>query len=176
MAAPERKRLFFALWPDPAVSDGLAAAARAAHARCGGRMMRRDGLHLTLVFVGEVAEPVVETLHRAASRVSADAFELSFDRYGCWRRKGIVWAGCAAAPPLDELVGQLARNLSESGLQLEEREFSAHLTLLRNARCADLPSFEAIDWPVAEFVLVESQRSASGSAYTIIGRWPLASP
>ncbi|OIQ95729.1 2'-5'-RNA ligase [mine drainage metagenome] len=176
MAAPERRRLFFALWPDQAVSTRLAAAARAAHALCGGRVMRRDSLHLTLVFVGAVTEPLVDKLHRAASLVSAEAFSLSFDRYGCWQRKGIVWAGCAASPPLSDLVGQLAGRLVDVGLRLERREFAAHLTLLRNARCVDLAQFSAIDWPVAEFVLVESQLAASAGGYTIIGRWPLAQP
>jgi len=176
MAAPERRRLFFALWPDPAVSTRLAAAARAAHALCGGRLMRRDSLHLTLVFVGAVTEPLVDKLQRAASLVRAEAFSLSFERYGCWQRKGIVWAGCAASSPLSDLVGQLAGRLVEAGLTLERREFAAHLTLLRNARCVDLPQLSAIDWPVAEFVLVESQLAASAGGYSIIGRWPLLAP
>ena len=165
--------MFFALWPEPDVSDRLAAAARAAQVRCGGRLMRRETVHLTLVFVGDVAEPAVEILRRAASKVHAARFCLNLDRLGCWRHNGIVWAGCAASPPLVELAARLAGNLSGSGLPLAQREFAPHLTLLRNARCAALPALAAIDWPVTEFVLVESRRSAAGAAYDVIGRWPL---
>ncbi len=171
MPAADTRRLFFALWPDPDISERLMSAARAAHVSCGGRVMRRETLHLTLVFVGDVAEPVVEILRRAASNVRAERFCLNLDRLGCWRHNGIVWAGCAASPPLIGLVAQLAGNLSGSGLQLERRDFAAHLTLLRNARCAALPVLAAIAWPVSEFVLVESR--ATGAAYDIIGRWPL---
>lgn len=174
MPTSDTRRLFFALWPGPDVSARLATAARQALALCGGRVMRRETLHLTLVFIGDVAESGVEILRLAASRVSGEAFALSLDRLGCWRHNGIVWAGCAASPPLIGLVGQLAGNLSGSGVQLETRDFAGHLTLLRNARCADLPAFEAIEWPVAEFVLVESRRSAAVAGYDIIGRWPLA--
>jgi 2'-5' RNA ligase len=50
----------------------------------------------------------------------------------------------------------------------------SHVTLLRKAGAAEaLPAFEAIDWPVAEWVLVESCRSGSGAAYRRLAGWPL---
>lgn len=175
MPASDSRRVFFALWPDPAVAEKLATAALKAHALCGGRIMRLETLHLTLAFIGDVPAMSIESVAQAASLVSGDAFSLSLDRCGCWRHNRIVWAG-ASEPPLAliRLVGQLNDRLFDAGLPFDARDFAAHLTLLRNARCVPLPTFEAIAWPVAEFVLVESQLSASGAAYTIIGRWPLA--
>lgn len=49
-------RLFFALWPSPAAAERLASAATDAAARLGGRPTRLETLHLTLAFLGEVAD------------------------------------------------------------------------------------------------------------------------
>jgi 2'-5' RNA ligase len=175
MPASDRRRVFFALWPRPAVAASLAASAQMAHALCGGRIMRQDTLHLTLAFIGDVPAVRIDGLLEAASRVTGDAFSLSLDRLGCWRHNRIVWAGASEPPPqLIALVGQLNERLADAGFPLEARDFAAHLTLLRKARCVALPAFETIAWPVAEFVLAESQLAASGAAYTLIGRWPLA--
>ncbi len=138
--------------------------------------MRPETLHLTMAFIGAVAALRFDSLRQAASRVIAEAFSLSLDRLDCWRRNGIVWAGASEPPqPLITLAGQLEAHLSTAGFALEARSFTAHLTLLRDAQCQPpLPTFEAITWPVNEFVLVESQRSSSGAAYTVVDRWPLA--
>ena len=60
-----------------------------------------------------------------------------------------------------------------TGLPLDERDFAAHVTLLRDARCEELPAFETIVWPVGEFVLAASTPQGGGH-YEIVGRWPLA--
>ena len=55
---------------------------------------------------------------------------------------------------------------------------TAHVTLLRHARCEkarDLPAGDLrIEWPVRDFVLVESDLQPEGANYRILGRWPLA--
>ena len=108
MPASDSRRVFFALWPDPAVAERLAAVARDAHALCGGRIMRPDTVHLTLAFIGDLADARIESLHQAASRVTGNAFRLNLDRFGCWRHNRIVWAGChEPPPPLLAVVGLL---------------------------------------------------------------------
>ncbi len=168
-----RRRVFFALWPDVAAARRLDELGAQAHARCGGRRMRRDGLHMTLAFIGETPVERIDDLRAAAAQVTGEAFTLEIDRLACWRHNRIVWAGCAQAPlPLLTLVGQLRERLAEAGLPLDDRDFAAHLTLLRDARCEELPAFEAIAWLVGEFVLAAS-RPEGGGNYEIIGRWPL---
>lgn len=171
-----RRRVFFALWPDAATAKRLDELGAQAHARCGGRRMRRVGLHMTLVFIGEVPVERLEALGAAAARVCGTAFTLEIDRLACWRHNRIVWAGCAQAPlELLTLVGQLRERLGEVGLPLDERDFAAHMTLLRDARCEELPVFDPVAWPVGEFVLAASLPQGGGN-YEIIGRWPLAPP
>ena len=64
-------RLFFALWPDSDTRARLAEAA--AHAAAGTTMRissRRENYHLTLAFVGEVAESQLAVLQQIGARVS----------------------------------------------------------------------------------------------------------
>ena len=171
-----RRRVFFALWPDADIAGQLDQLGRQAHALCGGRRMRRDSLHMTLAFIGDVPVERIETLRHAAAQVSGSAFELSLDRLACWRHNRIVWAGCEQAPlPLLTLVGQLTERLAEAGLSLDTRDFAAHVTLLRDARGEELPECESFIWPVGEFVLAAALPEGGGH-YEIIDRWPLAPP
>lgn len=173
----DRQRVFFALWPDGAAVEALDALARVAHEAFSGRRMRRDTLHMTLAFIGDVDAARVADLHAAAGRATLpDAFTMRIDQVRCWRHNHIVWCGPSAMPAqLAGLAASLAGELGQAGIRLEARAFAAHATLLRNADCAGLaPAFEPFDWPVADFVLVESNPATAGARYAVIGRWPLA--
>ena len=174
--SPAFHRLFFALWPPFDVVKQLHDAASAAQAHCGGRLMRRDSLHMTLAFLGSVSAPRVTDAEAAADGVTATAFDLAVDRLGYWKRKRIVWAGSAAGTAaLVDLAGDLARQLRAVGFVLEDRPFAAHVTLLRNADCRESPDIgDVIDWPVADFALIESYPDVDGSRYAVRRRWPLS--
>ena len=76
--------------------------------------------------------------------------------------------------PLALLAADLRKNLLDSGFELESRAFQAHVTLIRKAQePRQLPPLPAIDWPVAEFVLVRSVLSRLGSSYEPIERFAL---
>lgn len=177
MAADASRRLFFALWPSDAVSRRLHDAARAAHPACGGRLMRRETLHITLAFLGNVPESRMSAAEAAAATVAGESFEFGLDRLACWKRNHILWAGCSVVPAaLSGLADDLAQGLRQAGFMLEERPFVVHATLLRNAECAQTPPTLAapIRWPVDNFALVESRRGETGSRYEVLRRWPLA--
>lgn len=152
--------------------------------------MRRDTLHMTLAFIGDVPAERVGILQQAAAGLTNSPFTLMLDHLACWRHNRIAWVGCSQAPlPLLTLVGKLAERLADAGLPLEARDFAAHVTLLRNARCLPLAQAETITWPVCDFVLAETklvpQRvlapgsklpggTNEGAHYHIVDRWPLA--
>lgn len=172
----ERLRLFFALWPTPAVRDALAAVSQQLHADCGGRMTRPESIHLTLSFLGEVAAQRLGALESAATDVSGQRFELMLDRSGGWRHNRVAWVGCSEPQPaLQSLAASLSARLAPLGFPPETRPFSAHLTLVRKVgRAPPLQAIEAIRWPVEEFVLVASTLDRSGALYEVLRRWPLA--
>ena len=171
----ESRRLFFALWPDAAVAARLHQAAQTAHAACGGRLMHRETLHVTLAFLGDVPAARMADIEAAAAGIVAAPFTLELDRLGYWKHNRILWAGCTQVPAaLTRLADSLAQDLRAAGFELETRPFAVHATLLRDAHCtAAVPPPAAIRWPLADFALVGSRRGPDGSRYEVLKRWPL---
>jgi len=174
---PDSHRVFFALWPDDAIARQFDEAGRRGHEALGGRRMRRETLHLTLAFIGDVSPERLAELHDIASSIRLPAFVQTLDRLQCLARKKIFWASASdVSPVLRDLAATLDERLKAAGFRTEDRPFAAHLTLLRHARCEKkMPQTEspAIEWPVRDFVLVESELRPEGASYRIIGRWPL---
>lgn len=178
-----RLRLFFALWPPEPVAKSLHAwaetvhaKAEAAQARSGGRVTRESTIHLTLAFLGDLPGDRVESLIECGRRVRAAPFELELDEGRWWKHNQIVWAGPARMPEgLGDLAAQLGNRLKEAGFEAEEREFRAHVTLVRRASLGadSLPPFEPVKWRAAEFVLVSSMLSPQGPAYKTLSRFAL---
>lgn len=172
---PARMRVFFALWPGAATAAALHARARALRTACGGRVMRRDTIHLTLAFLGDVAISRLDALETVAQAVRGERFVLELDRIGNWHGNRILWAGCAQVPAaLPAVAEELGAGLRAAGFELEARAFNPHVTLVRNAlRSPQDTTAPPLRWPVASFVLVASEREAGGAHYRVLGRWPL---
>lgn len=178
-AAPRARgtlRLFFALWPDDAARAALADLVRSLQGECGGRPVPERNVHLTLLFLGGVRAELVADLRHMASRVRVSPDILVLDRVEYWRRNHIVCLGATRCPPaLSDLVVQLALGARSLSLPIEERAYVPHITLLRSApRGAEPCDFQPIDWPIAEFSLVQSVPGGDAAAYDVIGRWPIA--
>lgn len=133
-----------------------------------------DNVHLTLVFLGNVATERVAALSEIARECKPGSFELTFDRIERWH--GGILSLVPSAPPATLLtwVKMLRTRLSVSEYTLEAREFRPHVTLARDARHdARGGGIEALTWPVSDFCLVESTRGEHGSLYRTIASWPL---
>lgn len=143
---------------------------------CGGKAMRPDTLHTTLVFLGDVAAHRLEALKLAAEEVEGEAFELSFDRGRYWGHNHIVYAAPSVVPaPLPQLVHDLEQRLRVHRFRFDHREYKPHVTLLRHAQWRDvpLPEMSAVTWRVREFVLVQSLSDEQGAHYEVLARFPL---
>lgn len=144
--------------------------------------MRRDTLHLTLAFIGDVPRERVADLIAVGDGVAEAAtapFVLALDRVSSWRHNRITWVGPSNSPAaLASLVTGLNAALRAAGFPVEERRFNAHVTLLRN--CAELGEAGCIDppllWPVRSFALMESVRRAEGANYVALRTWMMGAP
>jgi RNA 2',3'-cyclic 3'-phosphodiesterase len=165
-------RIFFAVWPPAETACALADWAQSAQRQTGGRATDAAKIHLTLAFLGEADSGRAID---AARNVKGKAHCLPIEQARYWRDNRIVWAGPREAPaPLLELFQRLELELYKRDFILERRPFAAHVTLIRKARAAkSLPPLPALDWPVREFILVRSTLSSAGSAYDVLGRFPL---
>lgn len=173
----EAARLFFALWPSPEVCTALDRVGGKLRAVCGGRQMRRNNIHLTLVFLGNVEIARIDALRAVGGGVAAPPFAMSVNQLGWWRHNRVAWAAPDATPePLLTLVNQLQDRLRAAGFAFDDRPiYMPHVTLLRNARCegVEWPAFESLEWTANEFVLVRSVTREEGATYEAIGRWTL---
>jgi 2'-5' RNA ligase len=181
-ARPEHARVFFALWPDDRLRSRLHRAAVDGARRFGGRAMQEQTLHLTLAFIGDIALDDLPKLLEAAAGVEGRVFRLILDRLGFWGHNRILWAGSHGTDPgLTQLAFSLAERLEStgysSGIKIG-RSFAPHVTLVRNVaeKQPELLPLEPMEWVCREFVLARSRLSPRGSAYEIIGRWPLRFP
>lgn len=141
----------------------------------GGRLTRSASVHLTLVFIGDVADSALDVVLRIGAVQRVQAFDLSIDRIGCWSRNGIAWAApSATAPPLIALVSGLESGLRAEGFGIETRPYRPHITLLRRSH-GELADEQpgALHWHADHFVLVRSQPSKSGTDYQRLKAWPL---
>jgi len=167
--------LFFAAWPSPGVRRELGKLAEGLQRECGGRALPARNIHLTLVFLGEVARERLPGLEALAASTTAPRFDLVVDRVEYWRHNRVVWAGVASIPAaLALLVGRLESSLSAAGYRFDRRAYVPHVTLLRNARRAPaVATMRTLAWPVGRFALVESVPATNGRSYEVLREWPL---
>lgn len=169
------ERLFFALWPQATVRAALAQWSCAMSGELGGRITREDSIHLTLLFLGDVEVDRLPRVCAIGDGASADAFMLKLEIAGCWQHNGIGWAAPAEVPePLAQLAQRLATLAREAGFEPDPRPYTAHVTLLRKARCRPLRWKPApVEWRVDRFVLVRSTLNRNGAIYEELAGWPL---
>lgn len=163
-------RLFFALWPTPALQAVLAQRAASLSLARGVRPMPAENLHLTLAFLGSVEAARLADIEAMAHAIAFAPFELVLDTPGAFPRAGAIWLGAAHVPSaLSDLVERLRIGLAEIGLPGEARAFHPHVTLARSReRIRPPPAGGAIAplvWPVDTFWLVQSQTLAQGPIY-----------
>lgn len=153
--ATAKRKLFFALWPDPATRAALAGLLPLVQ----GRHIPPAKLHLTLAFLGQQEATRLPALLAILERLAVPAMALRVDCLGYFARPHIAWAGMAQPPAaLLDMQAQLMAALTAAGFDpATHGEFKPHITLAREARQAPPASaFEPVLWNVSQVALVES--------------------
>jgi 2'-5' RNA ligase len=161
-------RLFLALVPPPELRQRLGELADIAHARCGGRRMPDEALHVTLAFLGEVQEANAAELVEWVQGLAIEPGEWHINDWGCFRRPGIVWVGDHAPDPaLERLQDRLWGTFESLGLGTRPTRFIPHVTLLRRAVTLQLQGLPSVDltWSYNQFELIRSVTDERGAHY-----------
>ncbi len=169
-SAAKPLRLFLAIWPDEPLRAALAAwqGEWTWPPRAG--LVKRERLHLTLHFLGDVEADRLPALVRALS-FAFEPFELDLNRAEVWPIGVAVLEAGSVPPPLSLLHDALRRELVALDLPVEERRYRPHVTLARRAHGAKPPARAAgLRW-IADsgYVLVRSL--PGGAGYEILQRF-----
>ena len=164
-------RLFFALWPDPALQLRLADWAR--RAAGAGRPTRRENLHLTLAFLGTAEAALLPVVSGIARALRFSPLVLTLDRVGYWKHNRIIWCGAKSDPQaLTQLVADLRAGLAQGGIRFDPKPFVSHLTLVRKSSGLDpARRWAPIEWTVSDFALVRSVPVDGGVDYEVLQRF-----
>lgn len=179
-------RLFVALDLPAAVRDALAPARAALP---GARWLRREQLHLTLRFLGQVHGAQVDAVATAFADLTASGFALRVQGVGCFpgpARARVLWAGVAPHAPLRALRAVLDARLDPVlGPDPDAaRGFHPHITLARldgttprdaiAGWAARHDALSSAPWPARALVLFESFTRPEGALHEERLRRPLA--
>ena len=133
-------RLFIAINFGETMKDSLCRTMERLKAyTTGGNFTRRENLHMTLVFLGEIPPHRLSDIKEAMDRVEQSPFTFQLSGLGKFSRDGgdLYWIGVKKAEGLSEVYDQLFQVLSSAGFTLEKREYKPHLTLGRKIRVAE---------------------------------------
>jgi len=99
------------------------------------RWVRPEGMHVTLKFIGHVADDKFEPIVHALSGVHSNApVKMNFRGIGFFpteRRPRVCWCGIEASPNLTKLAKDVEQVLLPLEIEAEGREYVPHLTLAR---------------------------------------------
>jgi 2'-5' RNA ligase len=187
-------RLFLAAFPPPSACAQLESALRDLHRACPARVrwIRAEEVHLTLVFLGEIAPERLAALAEAVSAVAPrhPVLQMSFGERGAFPtldRPRVLWLGLHGDKRLPGLQHGLAEATRPFVAAPEPPgRFHPHLTLGR-VKPAAPPDLRALaawwrgqtvtlagQWRVERILLMRSEPGSAGARYAELASMPLA--
>ena len=153
------------------------------------RWVQLQGIHLTLKFLGEIDDAMVQPILAAAERSchGTGSFELTLSGLGCFpnsKKPRVIWAGLEGdIEALIQLQARLDQELHLScSFKREDRPFRPHLTLARvrdiasdkdrrsvGERIDAVPLPTDIRWTVSQINLIHSTLTPQGAKYRTLG-------
>ena len=126
-------RVFVALDLPAKTKDNLARSSQQfAEIATGGNFVPRDNFHITLHFLGNVAQSDLIYVQSAMDQIAhLPAPELAVTQFAMLRASDIVCAKLRQSDELLALHDKLGQILESSGFVVEHRAFRPHVTLIR---------------------------------------------
>jgi RNA 2',3'-cyclic 3'-phosphodiesterase len=173
-------RLFIAVTPPEAMRD-LVVETYAEIERA--RWVKKEQLHVTLRFLGDVEEEQAVLVREALRGIRAPALTLSIRGAGTFGRPPrVLWCGLDPEEEITALARSIDDAVVQVGLTEADKPFAPHLTIARfkNSPPAKIRSwlngFEGLATPpftLGEFTLYQSTLSSSGAEHSAVEVFPL---
>jgi 2'-5' RNA ligase len=145
----------------------------------GVRWVKRDLIHLTLNFIGEVERERFLDLRDSLNEIAASSFELRIRGVGQFMRRdrsGVIWVGVESSEELIELQKKITNLLKLHHIKVEKRDFEPHITIARVKSVSkkeileymnEYSGFETEPCTVTEFALYSSLLRPDGPLHTV---------
>jgi 2'-5' RNA ligase len=154
------------------------------------RWVKVDNIHLTVVFIGDMATEHLDPIGKSVSEVCRehDPFNIAINGAGVFssrRHPRVLWIGLDGE--IDRMAAfrdALQKKLKPFGIKEEKRPFNPHLTLGRFRKGAKsdvhldnlLLAYKDLTGPtytLRELALFKSDLKPGGAVYTKLKVWPL---
>lgn len=186
MSGTGEVRAFVALELEPALQRAMGELQARLRPRLGGiRLVRPEGIHLTLRFLGQAAPSQIATLRGSLAEAAAACPPVearvaglgTFPEHG---RPRVLWLGLEVPPEVGRLQQACEAAARQAGFEAEPRPFRAHLTLGRwreeggLGAGLELPPIDLGPARLSTLVLFRSELQPGGSRYSALARFGLS--
>ncbi|TDJ07367.1 MAG: RNA 2',3'-cyclic phosphodiesterase [Deltaproteobacteria bacterium] len=137
--------------------------------------VKREQMHLTLTFIGEVSEFKLREITEVLNQISFHPFSLKLYGVGHFAQK-VFWAGINPNEDLGLLKDEIDQKLLGIGIQLENKSYKPHIALarLKGSKADDLAKlleqfslFESREIKVDKFILFSSTLTPKGAIHSV---------
>jgi len=154
----------------------------------GVKWVRPEIMHLTLKFIGDVKDEILNDVCKMTGEVAAQysPFNLDIEKAGHFGGKSarVLWIGTGNGyEQLRQIADDLNEQLQQLGFAPETRQFTGHLTLCRikNTKAGyelakateKYGDFQAGAVTVGSIIVYQSQLSSDGPTYTALAKYKL---
>ena len=127
------------------------------------RIVSQDNFHITLAFIGELAEEKARVLSCSLERLTDFTGEQwQIDRCGLFVRPKVFWAAGDKSRILTQLREEVRSLLMDREIPFDDGHFRPHITLLRKSCLESLIVKAPFAWPILRAQLFESKQDEQG--------------
>ena len=148
------------------------------------RWITAETMHITLCFIGEVEEPLAQSIDEALGRIRQRGFSLSCVGVGVFGSHPVraLWSGIENHEELTTLQEANIAAVRATGWPLQRRRYRPHVTLARTRGTAHQEIgkwlathglFRSDEFHVKHFTLFSSHLGRESAVYRAEARYPL---
>ncbi|MFO7657283.1 MAG: RNA 2',3'-cyclic phosphodiesterase [Bacteroidales bacterium] len=147
-----------------------------------------ENLHLTLKFLGETKEPILQAINDTLAKIAAaqPAFDIIIKHTGIFKNLAtptVIWLGVERSPALETLHSAIDGQMKKLGFLPESRKYSPHLTIGRVKKIKEKSKLQQLlqekspkefqQFKACEIIFYESIPGYSGPDYIPLGNHKL---
>ena len=145
----------------------------------GAKWVPLENLHITIRFIGEVPENILQNIKEELREISFYNFKVKFKDIGHFSAKStpkVIWVGLDPLEEIMELREKIDEALTKANIPLEKKKYIPHVTLarLKGSKFPEVAEylqqgmgFFTREFEIGEMILYSSKQKEEGSVYSV---------